>query len=172
MNGIDTALLLVLLAAAVRGFWRGFFRELFGFIALVLGLWAALQSTATGAALLGRYVGLPAATLAAGAFLGIFMLVHTAANLIGVLLSRVAEPGRLFGVGRLAGAVLAAGKSAAVLACVLLFLDLFPLITPLEGQLRDSRLARPLTSAAAAVLRAGLREPPAPAASGQREGDG
>jgi membrane protein required for colicin V production len=167
MNGIDIALLLLLLAAAARGFWRGFFREVFGFLALVFGLWAALQSTATGAALLGRYVGLPAATLAAVAFLCIFMLVHTGANLVGVLLSRVAGPRRLFGLGRLAGAVFAAGKTAVVLACVLLFFDLFPLITPLEAQLRDSRLARPLTSVAAAVLRAGLREPPPPPASGQ-----
>ena len=167
MNGIDIALVVLLLGAAVRGFWRGFFREVFGFAALLVGLWAALQSTAAGAALLGRYVGLPAATLAAVAFLAVFMIVHTGGNLMGIALSRLAGPRGLFGIGRVAGALFAASKAGIVLACLLLFFDLFPLITPLERQVRDSRFARPLTAAAAAVLRAGLREPAAIRDAGQ-----
>jgi len=167
MNGIDIALLVLLLAAAARGFWRGFVRELFGFLALVFGLWAALRMAADGATFLGRFVELPGPTLAAIAFLGLFMLVHTAANLIGVLLSRLAAPRGVFGLGRLAGAVFAVGKAGVVFACVLLFFDLFPLITPLDRQMRESHLARPLASAAASLLRAGLHEPPTATTKGQ-----
>ena len=114
MNGIDIALVVLLLGAAVRGFWRGFFREVFGFAALLVGLWAALQSTAAGAALLGRYVGLPAATLAAVAFLAVFMIVHTGGNLMGIALSRLAGPRGFFGIGRVAGALFAASKAGIV----------------------------------------------------------
>ena len=38
MNGIDVALVILLLLCGLRGSWRGVFRESFGFAALLLGL--------------------------------------------------------------------------------------------------------------------------------------
>ena len=45
MNGIDVALVVLLLLCGLRGSWRGFFRESFGFAALLLGLLAALRGS-------------------------------------------------------------------------------------------------------------------------------
>ena len=46
MNRIDVVLAIVLLLFAVRGFWRGFSREFFGFVGLIGGLAIAAASYA------------------------------------------------------------------------------------------------------------------------------
>jgi membrane protein required for colicin V production len=161
MNGVDLALGLLLAVCALRGYWRGFFRESFGLLALVGGVAAAVRFATLGAALLEHYVRLPAAVDAGLAFVAIFVIVHTMINLIGVLLDRLTAVLFLRGINRLAGAVLGAGKGAAVLALVLLFFHLFPVIPELDGQIMSSNIGRPLVNVAGDVIRLGL-QPPAP----------
>ena len=48
MNGIDVALVVLLLVCGLRGSWRGIFRESFGFAGLVLGLLAAAARCRSG----------------------------------------------------------------------------------------------------------------------------
>ena len=55
MNGIDVALVVLLLLCGLRGSWRGIFRESFGFAALMLGLLAALRGADAGAEWLARH---------------------------------------------------------------------------------------------------------------------
>ena len=47
MSGIDAALAVLLLLCALRGFWRGFLRECFGFAGLALGLVVAMRARVT-----------------------------------------------------------------------------------------------------------------------------
>ena len=49
MNIVDVALVVLLLLCALRGTWRGVFRESFGFLSLIGGLWAALRGANAGA---------------------------------------------------------------------------------------------------------------------------
>jgi len=143
MNGIDGALVVLLLVCGLRGSWRGFFRESFGFAALVLGLLAALRGTDAGANWLSAHAG---ATPLNGT------------ALLGVASDQLFGRGALRIPSRVGGAVFALGKGAAVLAFVLLFFHLFPVVPGIEAQLTGSRIARPMVSAAAAVLRAGWRD--------------
>ena len=161
MNGVDLALSVLLALCALRGYWRGFFRESFGLLALVGGVAAAARFATLGASLLQQYVRLPAAVDAGLAFVVIFVMVHTIVNLIGVVFDRLTAALFLRGINRLAGAALGAGKGAAVLALVLLFFHLFPIIPELDGQIMSSNIGRPLVNVAGDVIRLGL-QPPAP----------
>ncbi len=157
MNGVDLALGILLSVCALRGFWRGFFRETFGLLALIGGVAAAVQLAPFGSVILQRYTQLPAAVDAGLAFVAIFVIVHTAVNLIGVLLDRLTGALFLRGLNRLGGALLGAGKGAAVLGLVLLFLHLFPVIPELDGQIMNSAIGRPLVSVAGNVIRLSLQ---------------
>lgn len=160
MNGIDVALIILLLACAARGTWRGLFRESFGFIALLGGLLIALRGAAAGSAWLGArpaVAELNGNALLGVAFVVIFLAVSTAINLVGIACDQVFGRGALRIPVRALGAVFALGKGAAVLALILLFFHLFPIVPAIDQQITGSRLARPMVSAAGAALRAGWR---------------
>lgn len=160
MNGVDVALVILLLLCALRGSWRGVFRESFGFAALLGGLWAALRFTEPAAAWLAGWlpaVDLNPMALTGAAFVLVFLAVSALLNLLGVAADQVFGRGALRIPSRLAGALFAAGKGAAVAAVALLFLQLFPVVKGLDDQIHGSRLARPLVTTAEAVLRAEWR---------------
>ncbi len=157
MNAVDLALVFLLLAWALRGYWRGFFRESFGLIALVGGIAMAIRLAAIGASVLQQRLRIPPPVDAGVAFVAIFVIVHTLVNLIGVLLDRLAGALFLRGINRLAGAAFGAGKGAAILGLLLLFLHLFPFVPELDGQIMHSVIGRPLVNAAGDAVRFALQ---------------
>ncbi len=155
MNVVDVALVVVLTGCALRGWWRGFFRECCGLAALVFGVVAALRFAAGGAAALEPYVRLPAPVGLGVAFVGIFVVVHGLFNVAGVLFGRVMHttaPGAINAAG---GAAFGVAKGAVVLGFVLLFLHLFPIVSALDPQLMSSSIGRPLVAAASNAIRIG-----------------
>lgn len=161
MNAIDVALVVLLLLFGLRGSWRGIFRESFGFAALIVGLLAALRTADTGAAWLASFSWaseLSGPALVGVAFVVTFLVVSALINLVGLACDQVFGRGVLRIPSRVGGALFALGKGAAVLAFVLLFLQLFPVLPGVERQISGSRLARPMVSAAGAALRAGWRD--------------
>jgi uncharacterized membrane protein required for colicin V production len=161
MNGIDVALVILLLLCGLRGSWRGFFRESFGFAALLLGLLAALRGAPAGAEWLSGRVPsgeMSSSALLGAAFVGIFMIVSAAVNLVGVACDQLFGRGALRVLSRIGGALFGLGKGAAVFAFVLLFLHLFPVVPGIDQQITGSRVARPMISAASAALHAGWRD--------------
>jgi membrane protein required for colicin V production len=165
MNRIDVALVVLLLLCAVRGFWRGFFRESFGFLGLIAGLATALRfSEVVATALSGAIPGwgaLPDAARLGIAFVATFIAVQTFFTLFGTLLDRTLGSLLMRRISHAAGALFAVAKGGAVLAFVLLFLHLFPVVPSLDEPIQQSRLGRPLLTAASSVIRSGLREAPA-----------
>jgi uncharacterized membrane protein required for colicin V production len=161
MNGIDVALVVLLLLCGLRGSWRGFWREGFGFAGLILGLLAALRGAESGASWLAdrAWAGeLSGPALAGVAFVLIFLVVSTALNLVGVASDQLFGRGGLRVPSRVGGALFAFGKGVAVFAFILLFLQLFPLVPGIDQQIAGSRIARPMVAAAGAALRAGWRD--------------
>ena len=157
MNGVDAVLAVVLGLCALRGYWRGFLRECFGFIALVAGIGAALRFTAEAEVVVQEHLTLPAPVQAGLAFVAIFVIVHTTMNGIGFMLNRLAGTAVLRGINGVAGAAFGAGKGAAVLAFLLLFIHLFPSAPALESYVMTSAFGRPLVAGAGAALRLGLQ---------------
>jgi uncharacterized membrane protein required for colicin V production len=160
MNGIDVALVVLLLILALRGSWRGIFRESFGFTALVVGLLASLRYADAGATWLSSYAWaseLSGPALVGTAFVAIFLVVSALINLAGVVCDQLFGRGALQVPSRVGGVLFALGKGAAVLALILLFLQLFPVVPGIDRQIAGSRIARPMVSAAGAALRAAWR---------------
>lgn len=148
MNAVDLVLISVLLLFALRGYWRGFFRELFGVLGLVVGALGATSFASEGAELAKNYLTLPAAVLTGVSFAVIFIVLHTMMNVVGVLLDRLAKMVFLRGVNRLAGAVFGAGKAAVITALILLGLHLLQLAPELDRQIMSSRIGQPMVRAA------------------------
>lgn len=157
MNGVDVVLVVLLAGCALRGWWRGFFRECFGLLALIVGIAAALRFTAGGEAALQPHLHLPAPVGAGVTFVTIFVGVHGLINLLGVLLSRLTHTAALSALSGVGGALLGMGKGAVVLAFLLLFLHLFAVVSALDPQLMGSRIGRPLVGAAGNAIRIGAQ---------------
>jgi hypothetical protein len=101
---------------------------------------------------------LSAPALLGAAFVGIFIVVSAAVNLIGLACDQLFGGGVFRVPSRVAGALFGLGKGAAVFAFILLFLHLFPVVPGIDQQISGSRIARPMISAAGAALRAGWHE--------------
>jgi membrane protein required for colicin V production len=158
MNAVDIVLVVVLAACALRGYWRGFLRELFGLLGLAAGGIAAITFTAEGVAFLKEYTTLAPPILSGIVFVGIFIVVHTAINLIGLLFDRLAKAMFLRGLNRLAGAVFATGKGAVVLALLLFAVHLSQVLPALDEQIMSSTIGRPLVLAAGDLIDAAQAE--------------
>ena len=156
MNGVDLVGIVVLALFALRGYWRGFLRESCGLLALLGGLSAAMTFTPLVADRLEPYTA-QAAVREGAAFVGIFVVTHSVIALVGFVLDRAAGRGV---VSRIGGIAVGAGKGGAVLAFVLLFAHLFPLMPKLDAQIMESRLAPPLIGIAGNVIRFGLDSTP------------
>ncbi len=161
MNIVDVILAIVLAIFALRGYWRGFFRESFGLLALFGGIAAAMRFATEGAELLEPYLSLPIVREGIS-FVAIFVLCHAVVTLFGVLLDRLASAASLGLANHAVGALVGAAKGAGLAAFVLLFLHLFPLMATLDARISESRLAPPLITAAGNVVRFGLDTAPQP----------
>jgi membrane protein required for colicin V production len=154
MNSVDLIVVFLLAVYALRGYWHGLIRETFGLLALAAGIWAAFRFAADGGVFLQQYLTLPTSVQAGVAFVLIFMLVHAVVNVAGVLVDHLAALGS---INRLGGVAVGAGKGAAVLAFVLLFLHLFSTSSSVDRYIMSSRVGPPLVNAAGNVVRLGLQ---------------
>ena len=157
MNRIDLVLAIVLALFALRGFWRGFSREFFGFIGLIGGLAVAAATYAVAASHLPAAV--PERIRPIVAFAAVFFAVDLAANLVGAILHRVLGLVFLSPVNRLAGGVFGAIKGAALAAIALLLILAYAPSETLEAEVGTSVVARPLLAFAEDVGR-DVRPPP------------
>jgi membrane protein required for colicin V production len=158
MSGVDVVLVVVLMAFALRGYGRGFFRESFGVLGLIAGVAAALQFTPWAMGLAQDRLSLPPVAQEGVAFVAVFAVVYAVLNVIGFGMNRLAGASRLWVVNRLAGAVIGIAKGGVVLAAVLLVLHLLPIVPGADARIMGSAVARPLVAAAAGVLQRGGRE--------------
>lgn len=159
---VDVALVAFVLLAALRGWWRGFFREFFGLLGLAVGLYAASEYAPVVSPWLSERVSGPDAVRDGLAYVGVFVAANLATNIVGLLLDRIATALLLGGVNRAAGALFGAGKATAVAGVVLLFVHLFPPLAGFDEQVMASPLGRSLVQTAGDVLRVGLAaQPPA-----------
>lgn len=119
MNIIDIILLVLLSLFALRGYFKGLFRESFSLLGLFVGFMVAVRYVEPGAALLKGYWEFSPIILKSIVFILLLFIVYFVFNLAGWLLHRSAKLLFLQGVNRAGGIVLGAGKGAAILALVI-----------------------------------------------------
>lgn len=156
MTWVDLVIVLLLCAAAVRGFLRGVFREALGLLGILGATLAAEHGAPAGAPVAQSYLSLPAPVSTGVAFVLIFALVHSLFILIGGLLERAVVRPLARAFSGVAGAVVGASKAGVVCALVLLLLRLFPVLPSVNTELADSLVARSLISVAGLAMRLGM----------------
>jgi len=145
VNTVDPVLVLILFLFALRGYFRGLFRESFSLLGLFLGFMAAIRYDDPVAALWKGYWKFSPAVLKAVAFVVLFFVVYFVLNLVGLLLHHSAKFLFLQTINRLGGIALAVGKGSVLLALILLFISSSPWMPQqLKEGMNKSHLVSPL----------------------------
>lgn len=129
VNVIDLLLIAVVSLFALRGYFKGLFREICALLGLFLGFVVAWRYDERAAALLAESWQTPFAMLKAVAFVALFFATYFSLNLVGWLLHRAAPHLFLQGINRIGGALVGAGKGTAFLALGIFFLISTPLLS-------------------------------------------
>ncbi|HMF49708.1 MAG TPA: CvpA family protein [Candidatus Saccharimonadales bacterium] len=123
MNWVDLIVLIVLVLFALRGFLRGFFREIFSLAGLIAGFMLAAAYERSASAFIASYWQMSPLVLQGVAFVAIFFSVYFLLSLIGWLLHRSEKLLFLKTVNRAGGIAIGMGKGVAVAALAVFFLS-------------------------------------------------
>lgn len=127
---LDILLLIFLVFALVKGYQRGLIVGVFSFVAILIGLAAAIKLSALVADYLGENVKMSAQWLPVLSFvivfLGVVLLVRLGAN----VLQRTVEMGMLGWVNRLGGMLFYAALVLVVYSVLLFYATEMELVTP------------------------------------------
>lgn len=156
MNIVDPVLIVLLSLFALRGYFKGLFRESFSLFGLVIGFMVAVRYDEPVAALWAGAWKPPFIVLQAAAFVALFFAVYMIFGLVGWLLHRSANFLLLGPVNRMGGVVLGTGKGAALLSLILFFLLSLPWPSGKAKQAMDgSYLVPPLYRVAKVLIEVG-----------------
>lgn len=141
MNWLDWTLLVLLAAAAIRGFFRGFVVEIASLVAVILGIWVASRYNTHVATWVGMDAQHEVISFVV-TFIGVLILVH----LLAKVLTKVMDMAMLGLPNKVAGTLFGALRAAFVLSVVLNILMARVEVSGLVSQqtLDDSELYRPL----------------------------
>ncbi|HTM08853.1 MAG TPA: CvpA family protein [Verrucomicrobiae bacterium] len=128
VNTVDMILLAILFLFALRGYFKGLFREIFSLAGLAAGFVLASRYDERVAALLAENWKNSFIILRAASFVMIFFVVYFCFNIVGWLLHRSSSVIFLQGINRIGGVVVGAGKGAALSGIAILFLASTPLL--------------------------------------------
>ena len=173
MNIVDPILLGFLLLFALRGYFKGLFREVFSLLGLVVGFMVAVRYDEPVAALWAESWKYSYFLLRAMTFVSLFFLAYFGLNLVGWLLHRAAPLLFLQGINRIGGVVVATGKGAALMALLIFFLTSSPFLpSQVTQKIHQSVLAPLLSGLAQGLIQFGRASLPArgDADSGEQDG--
>jgi membrane protein required for colicin V production len=125
---LDLVLVIILILAVIKGYQRGLIVGLFSFIAVIIGLAAAMKLSAVAANYIGNAVNisnkwLPVISFAV-VFIGVVLLIRLGANLI----QKTVEITMLGWVNRLGGVLLYAAIYIIVYSVVLFYAEQVKLV--------------------------------------------
>lgn len=131
---IDLLLLVLLVLAVIKGFQRGLIVGIFSFVAIIVGLAAAIKLSALVAGYIGKTVRiseqwLPVISFAL-VFIGVVLLVRLGAN----LLEKTVEIGMLGWLNRLGGVLLYVALYVVVFSILLFYATELQLLSPAAAE--------------------------------------
>jgi membrane protein required for colicin V production len=156
VNWVDLILLCVFALFGLRGFFRGFFREIFSLVALVAGFMVAVAYDQEIAVFVSHYWRMSPLLLKGISFVALFFIVYFLLNLAGWLLHRSEKLLFLKTLNRTGGIALGLGKGAALAAMAIFLLSSTALLPqPTRANVDSSYLAGPLSKLGAGLIRFG-----------------
>ena len=155
MNILDIILLILILAAAVSGFTKGFFVELASVVALVLGIWIGIALSGIVQGGLSKVLSWSPGGLKVMAFVIIFLIVVIVVHLIANIFERGIKAIALGIFSRFAGAIFGAIKAVFILSIMMLVITKIEYYTttiiPDETK-KESKLYGPIENIAPNIL--------------------
>jgi membrane protein required for colicin V production len=156
VNWIDPILLLVLFLFALRGYFKGLFRETFSLGGLIIGFMIAVRYDEALAARAELYWDASPLLLKGAAFVAIFFVVYFIFAAAGWALHWSAKFLFLQTINRLGGIAVGLGKGAAATALLVLFVTSSAWIPrSTRERVEDSYLGPPLSQLAVKLIRVG-----------------
>ena len=156
MTIIDPILLVLLFFFALRGYFKGLFREAFSLLGLLVGFVIAVRYDEAAAVFWSDYWKLSFIVLKALAFIALFFVVYFAFNLLGWVLNRSAKVFFLQAFNRVGGVVVGAGKGAVVLAVIVFLLSASPFTSQkMLQKMKESYLVPTLNRFGQEIIRIG-----------------
>lgn len=155
MNVIDIILTLILLAAAINGFVKGFFVELASIASLILGIWAAVEFSGFVQNWLSKYVYWSPEAMKLVSFILIFVFVVLVVHLVATLTEKFVRAIALSIFSRLGGAVFGVLKTAFIMSIIMIVIfkieNFTGRVIP-EKAKAESRLYGPIENIAPNIL--------------------
>ncbi len=148
MNTLDVIFLALIAASVIYSLIKGLVREIFSFLAIILGFFGASYGYSRAAEWLKGWLEQETLAQIFG-FALLFLVVAIAVSLLGILLSRLIHSGGLGWADRMGGAAFGFLKSVLLIAIILLVLTAF--LPPKSKVLLESKI-----SPAALTIAAGL----------------
>lgn len=152
MNLIDILVWAVLLFFIVKGFLKGFVREICSLLGLVMGIWAACKYYPSLSAAIRPYIHLPHNISSIISFVLIFLIVGLLFFFLGHLLTVIFKFVLLGGVNRLGGMVFGFLEGGLILCVLLYFGTCKPVPEKLKLKLEGSKTARTFISCGSEIV--------------------
>lgn len=137
---IDFVLGLALAAMLVRGWIRGFVREILDLVSLVLGLWVAFRLASPVGDFLTNSFGVSPEVGRIGGGIVLFVLFGALLSVAAHFLSRMMNLPGLSMVNRVGGAAVAVGWGTLIVLVLVSLVSVFPIPDSWRDQLEESRV--------------------------------
>lgn len=145
MSAFDIIFIAILGFFTVLGIWKGFFREILGFVGVVLGAFLAILGFGPVSKIFHRLVPeIPSVIWVFLSFLLIFIAVYLLSRLLAGILSKLSKMVLLGWLNRLLGGLVGALKGAIFISLFLLLLGFLPFQNALQSVRNDSLFYQPL----------------------------
>ncbi len=154
MNYIDLILGILLAAAAISGFRKGFIYEVVALLALIIGVWGAIHFSHLTADCISDWLNKDFKYLGIASFILTFALIVWLVHLVGKLGEKIVKAVALGPLNRLLGLVFGLIKSAFFLSVLILILSFFKIDSALISPKvqHDSYLYEPVKKIAPRVM--------------------
>lgn len=156
MNTVDLILMVFLFLFGLRGYIKGFFREIFSLAGLIVGFVAAVRYNHTVATLSEEYWNISPFILKGASFVAIFFAIYFCFNLLGWFFHRSEKFLFLQTLNRTGGIAIGIVKGAAVMALIVFFMSSASWIPPSASEkFKASVLIPSLSRFAELIIRVG-----------------
>jgi len=145
MSAFDIIFFMIIGFFTIVGVWKGFFREILGFVGVVFGALLAILGFGPVSKIFHRLVPeIPSAIWVFLSFLLIFVAVYLLSRLLAGILNKLSKLVLLGWLNRLLGGLVGASKGAIFISLFLLLLGFLPFQNALQKVRNDSLLYQPL----------------------------
>jgi membrane protein required for colicin V production len=156
VNALDIIPLSLLFLFGLRGYVKGFFRELFSLAGLIVGFVAAARYNHTVATLSEEYWKISPFILKGASFVAIFFAIYLCFNLLGWFIHQSAKFVFLQTLNRVGGIAIGIGKGAAVMALIVFFMSSASWMPPSASEkIKTSVLVPSFSRLAEVIIRFG-----------------